>query len=59
MSTVHVLAIITNKPGMRDQVLEAFRANVPNVHAEDGWQPYQFKAGESYTVELTSRLRVD
>ncbi len=36
MQPVHVLAIITAKPGMRDKILEAFRANVPNVHAEDG-----------------------
>ncbi len=36
MQTVHVVAIITAKTGMRDQVLEAFRANVPAVHAEAG-----------------------
>ncbi len=34
MQTVHVVAIITAKTGMRDKVLEAFRANVPAVHAE-------------------------
>jgi len=33
---IHVLAFITAKPGMRDSVLEAFRANVPNVRAEQG-----------------------
>ena len=37
---VHVLALITTKPGMRDQVLDAFRANVPAVHAEDGCIEY-------------------
>ena len=37
---VHVLAIITAKPGMREQVLEAFRANMPAVHAEDGCIEY-------------------
>ena len=36
MQTVHVLAIITAKTGMRDKVLEAFRANMPAVHAEAG-----------------------
>lgn len=41
MSTVHVLAIITAKPGMRDRILEAFRANVPTVRAEDGCIEYQ------------------
>lgn len=40
MSMVHVLAIITTKPGMRTQVLEAFQANVPAVHAEDGCIEY-------------------
>ena len=40
MSLVHVLAIITAKPGMRDEILTAFRANVPTVHAEDGCIEY-------------------
>ncbi len=40
MQTVHVLAIITAKTGMRDKVLEAFRANVPVVHAEAGCIEY-------------------
>jgi quinol monooxygenase YgiN len=37
---IHVLAIITAKIGQRDSVLEAFRANVPNVRAEDGCIEY-------------------
>jgi quinol monooxygenase YgiN len=40
MSMVHVLAIITAKPGKRDEILAAFRANVPAVHAEDGCIEY-------------------
>lgn len=40
MAMVHVLAIITAKPGMRDKVLEAFRANVPAVLAEAGCIEY-------------------
>ena len=40
MSMVHVLAIITAKPGRRDEILEAFRANVPAVRAEDGCIDY-------------------
>ncbi len=40
MQTVHVLAIITAKPGRRDEILTAFRANVPAVHAEDGCIEY-------------------
>ncbi len=35
MSMVHVLAIITAKPGRRDEILTAFRTNVPADHAED------------------------
>lgn len=38
---VHVLAFITAKPGMRDRVLEAFRANMPAVHAEEGCIEYR------------------
>ncbi len=41
MEPVHVVALITAKPGMRDQLLDAFRANVPNVLAEDGCIEYQ------------------
>ena len=37
---IHVLAIITAKPGMRESVLQAFRANVPNVRAEQGCIEY-------------------
>ena len=40
MQVVHVLAIITAKPGRRDEVLEAFRANVPAVRAEAGCIEY-------------------
>ena len=37
---IHVLAIITAKPGQREQILEAFRANMPAVHAEMGCVEY-------------------
>ena len=40
MSTVHVIAIISAKAGKRDEVLRAFRSNIPNVHAEDGCIEY-------------------
>ena len=40
MQMVHVLAIITAKPGLRDEILTAFRANLPAVHAEDGCIEY-------------------
>ena len=37
---IHVVAIITAKPGQREAVLDAFRANVPAVHAEEGCIEY-------------------
>jgi quinol monooxygenase YgiN len=37
---LHVLAFITTKPGLRASVLEAFRANMPAVHAEEGCFEY-------------------
>jgi quinol monooxygenase YgiN len=40
METVHVIAVITARPGRRAELLRAFQANVPNVHAEDGCIEY-------------------
>jgi quinol monooxygenase YgiN len=40
MVMVHVLAVITTKPGKRSEVLEIFNANVPAVRAEDGCIEY-------------------
>ena len=37
---IHVVAIITIKPGLRETVLSAFRANIPAVLAEDGCIEY-------------------
>ena len=37
---IHVIAVITAKPGKRAAILEALRANVPNVHAENGCIEY-------------------
>jgi quinol monooxygenase YgiN len=37
---IHVVAIVTAKPGQRAALLEAFHANVPAVHAEDGCIEY-------------------
>jgi len=37
---IHVIAIITAKPGMRDAILKEFRANMPAVHAEQGCIEY-------------------
>jgi quinol monooxygenase YgiN len=37
---IHVLAIITAKPGMREAILKEFRANMPTVHTEKGCIEY-------------------
>ncbi len=37
---IHVIAVITAKPGQRDSILQAFRANVPAVKAENGCIEY-------------------
>jgi quinol monooxygenase YgiN len=37
---IHVVAIITAKPGQREAILREFRANVPAVRAEDGCIEY-------------------
>jgi quinol monooxygenase YgiN len=37
---IHVLAIITAKPGQRGALLQAFKAIVPTVHAEAGCIEY-------------------
>ena len=53
MSAVHVLAMITAKPGQRDTVLEAFHANVPAVRAEEGCIEY----GAAVDVEVLGRFQ--
>ena len=40
MSVVHVIAVISVKPGKRSEVLKVFHANMPNVLAEDGCIEY-------------------
>ena len=40
MAMIHVLAVITTKPGKRSEVLEIFNANVPAVLREDGCLEY-------------------
>lgn len=37
---INVIAIITTKPGMRAQVLDLFKANIPAVLAEKGCIEY-------------------
>ena len=37
---IHVIAIITAKPGQRENILAAARANIPAVRAEEGCIEY-------------------
>lgn len=37
---IHVIAIVTAKPGMRGAILAAFKANIPAVRAEQGCLEY-------------------
>ena len=37
---IHVIAVITAKPGQRESILTHFRANVPAVRAEKGCIEY-------------------
>lgn len=37
---IHVVAVITAKPGLREQILTHFRANVPACRAEAGCIEY-------------------
>ena len=71
MSMVHVLAMITAKPGKRAEILAAFNANVPAVHAEDGCieygaavdaegvGPFQTKMGEDTFVVIEKWASLD
>ena len=38
---IHVLAIVTTKPGTRARFLDAYRANLPAVLAEEGCLAYE------------------
>lgn len=37
---IHIIAIITSKPGLREQILDAVKFNTPLVRAEDGCIEY-------------------
>ena len=59
MQMVHVVAIITAKSGMRDQLLDTFRANVPAVHAEQGCIEYGATVDADGAGALQSRFGDD
>ena len=59
MAMVHVVAVITARPGMRGKVLEAFQANVPAVHAEDGCIEYGATVDAAGAGAIQTRLGDD
>lgn len=56
---VHVIAVITAKPGKRDAILEAFHANVPNVRAEKGCIEYGPVVDAEPGLPFQTRLGAD
>ena len=56
---IHVLAVITAKPGQRDAVLAAFRANRPAVLAEDGCIEYDAAIDSSPALPIQAPFGAD
>jgi quinol monooxygenase YgiN len=56
---IHVLAVITAKPGMRDSILQAFRANVPAVRAENGCIEYGAAIDAENALTIQTRYGPD
>jgi len=56
---IHVLAIITAKPGMRETILQAFRGNMPAVHAEKGCIEYGPAIDAEGAGAIQTRLGTD
>jgi quinol monooxygenase YgiN len=56
---VHVIAVITAKPGKRDAILKEFRANVPNVRAEKGCIEYGPVVDTEPALPFQTRLGPD
>jgi quinol monooxygenase YgiN len=56
---IHVLAVITAKPDMRDSILAAFRANVANVLAEQGCIEYGAAVDAENALSVQTRYGPD
>jgi quinol monooxygenase YgiN len=59
MATVHVLAIITAKPGRRAELLRIFKANVPAVRTEEGCIEYVATVDAEGASAIQTRLGED
>ena len=56
---IHVIAIITAHPGMRENILSHFHANVPAVRAEAGCHEYMAIVDAESTAAFQTRLGPD
>jgi len=56
---IHVIAIITSNPGMRENILAHFRANIPAVKAEAGCHEYTAIVDADSTAAFQTRLGPD
>jgi quinol monooxygenase YgiN len=56
---IHVVAVITAKPGMREPILQAFRANVPAVRAEQGCIEYQAVVDAENALPFQTKIGAD
>ena len=56
---IHVVAVIMAKPGKRDAILKEFRANVPNVKAENGCIEYGAAVDADTTLPVQTKWGPD
>ena len=56
---VHVIAVVTAKPGQRDTLLGHFRANVPAVRAEKGCIEYGAALDADTTLPIQAKWGPD
>jgi quinol monooxygenase YgiN len=56
---IHVIAVITAKPGQRDNILAHFRANVPAVRAEKGCIEYGAATDADTALSIQTKWGTD
>ena len=56
---IHVVAVLTAKPGKREALLEQFRAIVPAVHAEQGCIEYVATVDSDPAVPVQTKYGPD
>ena len=56
---IHIVGVITAKPGMRESILQAFRANVPVVKTEQGCIEYGAAVDAENALALQTKYGPD